>query len=146
MNKSVKNFAFLFLIMFSLGGLFAANEAVVLNSLFLKKLGGLREIERDHYLEATVGRNVSGKGRIVSVQKSKRFNRKYQVIVELSNKEYGNSLRSYLYTDNSSFTDEHVLRKNIIFTGRLLLVTPLNSRRTRYFCEIILEKGTINIE
>ena len=106
-----------------------------------------KPIIRDDFLEKRLNRIILTRGKIVSIDKSKRYKRRYRIVVtDLEARGLKLNVKYYVFIDNKE--SYSFLSKNSIFefNGQFMAFTPLNSKRDSYIFDIVLEKGAIIIE
>jgi hypothetical protein len=104
-------------------------------------------IARDDFLENKLNRLIKGRGVVQSIEKFKRYRRKYRIIVTASDAgRYNMQVHFYIFVESRKSIA--VLEKNeeIEFSGQFISFTPTSSRRDKYILDVIFEKGAILID
>ena len=112
----------------------------VINSCF-----ALDQISRDEFWKMKLNTLLEGKGKVVSVEEKPQFRRKYRITVT-GGSEDRISLVYYIYTDNEDYMK--ILQPGALFgfKGQFVMFTPLNSKRTLYIFDLLLEEGAALVE
>lgn len=104
-------------------------------------------IQRDAMLEGCLNKIVMTTGTVESVVRLERFKKKFRVILVVhENDKVAFRVRVHLYSDQVDTIGRISSGDRFQFTGQLIAVTPVNSRRTAYILDMILEKGAILVE
>ncbi len=120
---------------------------VTLDKKYYNILKRNRPINRDKYLDVLKNKIIQCKGTITTVSKVKRYRKKYKITILDSNSKLGRfEIIYHVY-----FNDRNIFIRlkpglQYEFSGQLLLVTPLNSSRSKYIFDIILKTGAILID
>ena len=125
----------------------AAEDVIVFDSLFFKKLSIIHPLEKDTFFETLQNKIILGKGKILSVSLNKRYKKKYRIVIEASeSSQFNNKIFFYVFLDNKNTTDILNLNTTFEFKGQLMGYTPLGTRRNEYILDIIFMEGSTLIE
>ena len=111
----------------------------------INSCSALDQISRDEFWKLKLNTLLEGKGKVVSVEEKAQFRRKYRITVT-GGIEGKISLIYYIYTDNEDY--KRILQPGSMFgfKGQFAMFTPLNSKRTLYLFDLILEEGAALVE
>ncbi len=142
----VKSFLLALLILFSNGKIPArssgSSPAIKLDKDFFRLMRSEQVVLRDEFLDKKINSIVSGSGVIESSGKTERYGKNLLVIAADKNPgEQKFEIKYHLYTESSNEENLLIPGGIIEFRGILKLHTPLNTGRSRYIFDIILDKG-----
>ncbi len=104
-------------------------------------------ISRDSQLESMMNGMVSGRGRVVKVEKAGRYRKQFRITaVDEASQKYNLGLRYYVFLNNEDSATGIKEGSVFEFRGQLAAYTPLNTLRSEYIFDIILEEGALVIE
>ena len=134
-------------IIFFIVSLKAEEEKVFFDKIFMRNLGSARTIERDSHFEKSLNSIIQAKAVVISFDKTARYKRTFRVILE--DKEAEAYKIKIIY--NVFFNKEETrlilgAGDNFEFNGKLVSCAPLNTGRTAYILDIVLQEGALLIE
>ena len=125
-----------------------ANQPVVaFDKNFMYALSTARAIERDMVFAKPLNTIVRGWGVIISYDKKSRYKRSYRLILEDKNA----ATYKLNITYNVFFNKEETISlltegDDFEFRGQLMSYVSVNTARSAYIIDIVLEEGTIILE
>ncbi|MDA3899382.1 MAG: hypothetical protein PF637_02550 [Spirochaetes bacterium] len=137
----------LFIVILFSSGLIAEGEtsAVVTINEFHEAVSKEPAISRMNYFNSFVGSRVRGHGVVVTSKTANRYNSHYQISVRSLDTKSRITIICNLYSSNS-LIQSGIVGKKLTFSGRLLLVTPVDSSRQTFILDILLDEAAIRIE
>jgi hypothetical protein len=125
----------------------AQNDSLfIINKKNLAKISRLLPFERDEYLQKRLNKKIVAKGYIEAIKEKAKFKKKYRIDIIDSSEAKKIDIRYYIYTDKKEYLD--LLNKGDLFEfkGQFVIYTPLNSNRSSYVFDVILEDGAIVVD
>lgn len=118
--------------------IFSVNKQVVNSCASLDLIG------RDEFWKEKLNTLLESRGKVLSVEDRTQFRRRYRITV--AGDDGAVSLVYYIYTDNEDY--KKLLQPGTVFgfRGQFVMFTPLNSKRSLYLLDVILEDGAAVIE
>ena len=140
-----KCFATVFIVLFFV--YLNAEEKIFFDKTFMRNLSSAKIIERDSLFEKSLNSIIQASAVIVSFDKTGRYKRTFRVILE--DKEAETYKIKIIY--NVFFNKEETRSilgagDNFEFSGKLVSCAPLNTGRTAYILDIVLQEGALLIE
>ena len=134
-------------IIFFLASLKAEEQKVFFDKTFMRNLNSTRIIERDSHFEKNLNSIIQAKAIVISFDKTTRYKRLFRLILE--DKEAETYKIKIIY--NVFFNKEETrsilnVGDNFEFSGQLISCAPLNTGRTAYILDIVLQEGALLIE
>jgi len=144
------NITFLFLLIISFcitSPLYSDKKTSYLNSAFYYKFYRMRTISRDHYLNKLLNTRFQGRGKITSIEEYDRYRKRFRIkLVDTSSTKYNISIIIYIFLNNEDSVKLLKIDDVFDFKGQLMAYTPLNSKRSSYIFDIILEDGAVVLQ
>ena len=141
-----KCFATVFTIFFliSLG---AEEEKVFFDKTFMRNLNSARIIERDSHFERNLNSLIQAKAIVISFDKTARYKRTFRAILEDKEAEaYKIKIVYNVFFDKEETRSILGAGDNFEFSGKLVSCAPLNTGRTAYILDVVLQEGALLIE
>ena len=143
----MKKFLVTVFIMFFLVSLRAEEEKVFFDKAFMKNLNSAKIIERDARFEKNLNSIIQARAVVISFDKTARYKRAFRVILE--DREAAVYKIKIIY--NVFFNKEETrsildIGDNFEFSGKFVSCAPLNTGRTAYILDIVLQEGALLIE
>ena len=137
----------------SIWGLLAASIAVngqtqagspVLADDFYAGLRASPAIRRDFFLDGHLNKILSGRGRVVSVDATGRYKRRYRIVLE--GPFVSPKITFYLFADGDDYRSLLSEGDLFEFKGQFVVYTPLDSRREAYIFDVVMEEGAVVVD
>lgn len=145
-RKISKFFLNVFIILFP-AMIIAADDLIVFDASFYKKLSIIQPIEKDSFFENIQNRIIIGRGKILSVSLNKRYKKKYRIVIESNeSSQYNHKIFFYVFLENKNTADILNLNSTFEFKGQLMGYTPLGTKRNEYILDVIFMEGSALIE
>ena len=147
MGKMLKKYFVMIFIIFFLASLKAEEQKVFFDKTFMRNLNSARTIERDSFFEKNLNSIIQARAVVMSLDKTTRYKRLFRLILE--DKEAEAYKIKIIY--NVFFNKEETrlildTGDNFEFSGQLVSCAPLNTARTAYILDIVLQEGALLIE
>jgi len=134
-------------IMFFLISLRAEEPKVFFDKTFMRNLNSTRVIERDSHFEKSLNLIIQARAVVISFDKTTRYKRLFKLVLEDREAEiykikiiynvFFNKEETHSILDNGD---------NFEFSGKLVSCAPLNTGRTAYILDIVLQEEALLIE
>ena len=123
------------------------DKKLYLNNNFYKKLSKISSIERVEFIAKNKNNFVLGKGKIIFIDKKRRYKRKFRVVlVDQEASKFNLIVRYYIFFNSELSISMLSLNQILEFQGQFMTLTPVNINRNIFIIDIVLEKGSIIIE
>ena len=134
-------------IIFFLASLKAEEQKVFFDKTFMRNLNSAKAIERDSFFEKNLNSIIQTRAVVVSLDKTARYKRLFRLVLEDKEAEAHKMKIIYNVFFNKEETRSILNAGDIFeFSGQLVSSAPLNTARTAYILDIILQEGALLIE
>lgn len=114
---------------------------------FFSVLERTQPIQRDTVLAGCLNKIIQTSGTVQSLIRMERYKKKFRVtLLAFENEKSGLRMTVHLFSEQADTVGRLASGDRFQFSGQLIAVTPLNSRRTAYILDVVLEKGAILVE
>jgi len=126
------------------GDLRSQGSPAVLADEFYARLQAAPVIRRDFFLDAHLNKILVGRGRVVAVDTTGRYKRRYRIV--LAGLAASPKITFYVYADGDDYRTLLEAGDLFEFKGQFVVYTPVNSRRDAYIFDIVMEEGAVRVE
>jgi len=124
-----------------------AADRVFFDKNFMKSLSSTRVIERDSYFESRINSIVQARAAVVSFDKAGRYKRLFRLMLEDTEAPaYKLKIIYNVFLNKEDTLTLLTTGDDFEFSGQLISCAPLNTGRTAYVLDIVLEEGALLIE
>jgi RNase P/RNase MRP subunit p29 len=122
-------------------------KTLYLNKAFYYKLWRMKTIKRDSTFSDHLNKRIQVRGTVITVKDYDRYRKRFRIqMTDKSAAQYGFTIFLYVFLNNEDTVK--LLSKGTTFEvkGQLMAYTPLNTQRSSYILDLILEDGAVVID
>lgn len=124
-----------------------SSPAAVFDKNFMRILSSTRVIERDLIFEKSLNKIVRGWGVIISSEKKNRYKRNFRFILEdKMGSAYKMNIKYHVYFNNEETAAVLSEGDEFEFRGQLMSYSAVNTAKSAYIVDVVLEEGTLIFE